>query len=54
MPADFDECRRKGGRFTTETVGDDKYRHVCWYGGKPHYGEVKTKRKYGMRNKKSN
>ena len=48
MPADFEKCRREGGRIRTINVKGqpNKYMHVCWdKAGKSHAGEVKTKSK---------
>jgi len=43
MPADFDECRRKGGEIKTKTIDETHYMHICILNGKSYGGEVKTK-----------
>ncbi len=46
MPADFDKCRREGGRIRTITLKGDRYMRICYdKNNKSHAGEVKTKKK---------
>ena len=45
MPQAFDNCVRKGGRVRTRDLDNNKYIHICWWGGKSFAGEVKTKKK---------
>jgi hypothetical protein len=53
MPAEFEKCRRNGGRIKTISgpnkyfdVPEGHYRHVCWHNGEPAWGELKkTKEK---------
>ena len=53
VPEDFLKCIREGGRVVTIKIGDDKYRHVCYdKNDKPHYGEIKTKKKKTQAKKK--
>ena len=47
FPADFEKCKREGGRVRTIAVKGqpDKYMHVCYdKAGKSHAGEVHTKK----------
>ena len=46
MPADFNNCVRKGGKVRTIAVkgSKNKYMHVCYLNGKSYNGEVKTKK----------
>ena len=43
MPAGFDRCIKNGGKVTTEKLSGNKYRHVCYIGGKSYPGYVKTR-----------
>lgn len=53
MPEDFLKCIREGGHVVTIKIGEDKYRHVCYdKNDKPHYGEIKTKKKKTQTKKK--
>lgn len=44
MPASFDRCVSNGGRVRTKEVGNGKYMHICFSGGKSYAGEVKKKK----------
>ncbi len=48
MPASFDRCQKNGGDIRTESLGENKYRHVCYLKGKRHEGYIKVKK--GVRN----
>ena len=48
MPADFERCRKNGGKVRTKTLSDGKYMHICILNGKSYSGEVKTKKKDGF------
>ncbi len=43
MPADFEKCRKEGGRIRTKKLSGGKYIHICIPkgGGKSVGGEVK-------------
>jgi len=44
MPADFERCRKEGGRIRTKSLSDGRYIHICYdKAGKSHAGEVKEK-----------
>lgn len=43
MPAEFDACRKGGGKIRTIEMKGGKYMHVCILNGKSYKGEVKTK-----------
>ncbi len=50
MPADFEKCRREGGRVRTVSgpnrrlgLKEDEYMHICILGKEVHHGEVKRK-----------
>jgi hypothetical protein len=46
MPEDFLKCVSDGGHVITVKHGEKKYQHVCYdKNGKPHYGEIKEKKK---------
>lgn len=45
MPEAFNKCVKAGGTVRTETLGQGKYRHVCYLKGKRYMGEIKHKRK---------
>jgi hypothetical protein len=47
MPADFEKCRKEGGRIRTKKLSGGKYIHICIPkgGGKSVGGEVKKKKK---------
>jgi len=46
MPADFEKCRREGGRIRTKKLGGSRYMHICWdKSGKSHAGKVKHYKK---------
>lgn len=45
MPADFDACRRAGGKVRTKTLSGGRYMHICIYpSGKSVAGEIKRKK----------
>lgn len=44
MPAEFDICVEKNGQIRTKDLGNNKYRHVCYLGGKAFLGEVKDRK----------
>ena len=44
MPEPFERCRRRGGKIRTETLSGDRYRHVCYLGGKKFLGHVEKKK----------
>ena len=43
MPRPFERCVELGGRVRTKELGDGKYMHICYKGGKSYVGYVKTK-----------
>ena len=45
MPVEFEACQRNGGRIKTKKLGNGKYIHICFIGGKSFAGEIKTKKK---------
>jgi len=45
MPADFDDCRRRGGEIRTVKIKGGRYQHVCYDGRGVHKGHIKTKKK---------
>ena len=45
MPKAFNQCVKNGGRVRTLKLGGNKYRHVCYLGGKKFLGHIKTKKK---------
>ena len=45
MPAAFDSCVKNGGRVRTLSLANDKFRRMCFIGGKSFAGEIKTKKK---------
>ena len=46
MPEDFTNCVNSGGKVVTKKLKGNKYMHICYdKKGKPHSGEVKTKKK---------
>ena len=45
MPADFERCRRNGGKIRTKTIDGTHYMHICILNGKTYAGEVKKKKK---------
>ena len=45
MPAAFERCVKAGGRVRTKELGNGKYMHICFMGGKSYAGYVKTKEK---------
>jgi hypothetical protein len=44
MPANFDRCIKRGGRVRTIKLGKDKYKHICFEGGKSYAGHTKVKK----------
>ena len=46
MPADFERCRKNGGRVRTKSLKGGKYQHFCYKGGKSYAGEVKENKTY--------
>ncbi len=44
MPADFDKCRKEGGRIRTITLKGGRYMRVCYLNGKSHAGEVRQRK----------
>ena len=44
MPAEFEKCRKQGGKIRTVTINARQYMHVCILNGKTYKGEVKTKK----------
>ena len=47
MPAEFDACRKNGGKIRTMTLKGGKYIHICVLNGKSYKGEMKTKQSSG-------
>jgi len=47
MPAEFDACRKNGGKIRTMTMKGGKYMHICILNGKSYKGEVKSKQSVG-------
>lgn len=45
MPAEFEWCRKNGGKIITKTLSDNRYMHICILDGKSYAGEVKAKKK---------
>jgi len=45
MPADFERCRREGGRIKTKKLSGGRYMHICFKDGKSYAGEVKHYKK---------
>lgn len=45
MPAEFDNCVKRGGRVRTEVLSDSEYRHICFLNGKGYVGETKKKKR---------
>lgn len=46
MPKSFTHCVKNGGNVITKKIDEETYQHVCYDGhGKPHYGEIKKKKK---------
>lgn len=45
MPKAFDNCIKRGGRVRTLTLSRNRYRRICYIGGKSYLGHVKTKKK---------
>jgi hypothetical protein len=44
MPAGFLKCVKNGGRVRTKNLGNGKYIHICFIGGKSYAGEPKTRK----------
>jgi hypothetical protein len=44
MPEAFDKCVAAGGRIRTKSMGNGKYKHVCYLGKKAYSGYIKTKK----------
>lgn len=55
MPSDFDKCVSDGGKVVTKNVNDKQYLHICYdKKGKPHAGEVRTKKKKSKEKSRKN
>ena len=52
MPQSFDNCQKRGGKIRTKDLGNGKYIHICYKGGKSFAGYVKTKQN-ASRNKET-
>ena len=44
MPKAFDACVKRGGRVRTQVVGADRYRKLCFAGGKGTAGHTHTRK----------
>lgn len=45
MPADFDKCRRAGGKIRAKRINSKEYMHICVKGGKSYAGYPKQYQK---------
>lgn len=54
IPQDFTDCVKNGGRVVTKSLKKNKYIHICYdKNGKPHSGEVKTKKEQSSSKKEA-
>lgn len=51
MPAEFDSCRKRGGRIRTKRIDKDRYMHICFIDGKSYPGEVRMYKKLPKKTK---
>jgi len=51
MPEAFDNCVKKGGRVRTISLSGNKYKRVCYLGGKSYSGHTKTKKASPLKQK---
>jgi hypothetical protein len=45
MPAEFDKCKKDGGKIRTKSLSGGKYIHLCILNGKSVGGEVREAKK---------